>query len=168
MREVNNLLHFTRELDTVKKVLKNGFKASYAVESLGKRKILLPMVSFSNLLFRDVGEDEVVDYGQYGIGINREYAVKSGINPVIYLYENSQIDNAINSLLNLTIIPQGLDKLQKITQVKNFTKITDYVKFNPIPDEVKEIVDSIDGSTSDNLVLAITKYAKKAHENVYH
>ncbi|KKK48721.1 hypothetical protein LCGC14_3142270, partial [marine sediment metagenome] len=131
-------------------------------------KILVPMVSFSNWLFRDVGEDEVVDYGHYGIGINREFAVKIGINPVIYLYENSQIDNAISSLLNLTIIPQGLNSLQKITQVKNFTKITDHVKFHPIPDEVKDLVDAIDNSTSVNLILALTKYVKKAHENVYH
>ncbi|SNY99542.1 abortive infection system antitoxin AbiGi family protein [Flagellimonas pacifica] len=168
MKQVDTLLHFTNNFEILKKILKEGFKASYAMESLGRRRILVPMVSFSNLLFRDIGEHEVVNYGHYGIGIRREDALKLDINPVIYLYENSQIDRAIQTLVDLTIIPQLLEDLKAFTQIEGFTKITDQITFNPLLDEVRELVNSIDSTTSDQLISAIAKYSRKAHENVYH
>ncbi|WP_421804201.1 abortive infection system antitoxin AbiGi family protein [Flagellimonas sp.] len=168
MKQVDTLLHFTNNFEILKQIMKEGFKASYAMESLGQRRILVPMVSFSNLLFRDIGENEVVNYGHYGIGIRREEALKLDINPVIYLYENSQIDKAIQTLVDLTIIPQLLEDLKPFTQIQGFTKITDQVKFNPLLDEVRELVDSIDSTTNDRLISAIANHARKAHENVYH
>ncbi|SHF01964.1 Putative abortive phage resistance protein AbiGi, antitoxin [Arenibacter palladensis] len=167
MKQVDNLLHITNDLSTVKNIITQGFKPSYAVENLGGRKILIPMVSFSNLLFRDIGEEEVVDYGSYGVVINREFAVQNGLNPVIYIYENSIVDKSITNLLNLSLVPQTIDILKDITKGKGFTKITDYIKFNPLPKEVKELINSIDKHTDDNLILAIKKYAEEAHQNVY-
>jgi len=161
MKQVDTLLHFTNNFEILKQIMKEGFKASYAMESLGQRRILVPMVSFSNLLFRDIGENEVVNYGHYGIGIRREEALKLDINPVIYLYENSQIDKAIQTLVDLTIIPQLLEDLKPFTQIQGFTKITDQVKFNPLLDEVRELVDSIDSTTNDRLISAIANHAWK-------
>lgn len=167
MKQVDNLLHITNDLSKVKNIITQGFKPSYTVENLGGRKILVPMVSFSNLLFRDIGEEEVVDYGSYGVVINREFAVQNGLNPVIYIYENSIVDKSITNLLNLSLVPQTIDILKDITKGKGFTEITDYIKFNPLPKEVKELINSIDKHTDDNLILAIKKYAEEAHQNVY-
>ncbi|MEX0314635.1 MAG: abortive infection system antitoxin AbiGi family protein, partial [Allomuricauda sp.] len=167
MKQVDNLLHITKDLSTVKNIVTQGFKASYAVENLGGRKILIPMVSFSNLLFRDIGEEEVVDYGNYGVVINREFAVRNGLNPVIYIYENSIVDKSITNLLNLSLVPQTIDVLKDISKGKGFTKITDYIKFNPLPKEVGELINSIDKHTDDNLISAIKKYAEEAHRNVF-
>ncbi len=168
MRKVETLLHFTRNFDIIKKIIENGFEPSYAIERFEKRKIMIPMISFSNILFRDIGENEVVDYGNYGIGIHRDTAIKLNLNPVVYVYENSIIDQSITDLHNLTVLPQALDIIKKVTKVENFTKVTDYIKFEPIQEEVKELLNCIKNNTDDNLIRAIKKFAVRANKNSYH
>lgn len=167
MREINNLFHFTENLNIVKEILKTGFKPSYAIEKFGDRNILVPMISFSNILLRDVGKDEVVDYGSYAIGFNREYAKTIDINPVCYVYKNSIMEKAILNLYDLSIIPQTVHILKDITKDKNFTKITNHIRLNPLVSEVENLINSITIETSDEMISAIKKYSEKIYENAY-
>jgi hypothetical protein len=168
VREVNNLFHFTKELNTITEILKNGFKPSYAIEKFGSRNILVPMISFSNILLRDVGKNEVVDYGSYAIGFNREFATTIDINPVCYVYGNSIMEKAILDLYDLSTIPQTVDILKDITKVKNFTKVTDYIKLSPLVSEVENLINSINAETSDEMISAIKTYSEKIFENAYY
>lgn len=82
MKEINQIIHITKSLEIIKSILINGFYTSYAKETFNGKNILIPMISFSNILFRDIGENEVVDYGKYGIVFDRDYIIdKFNLNP---------------------------------------------------------------------------------------
>ena len=171
MRQVNTLFHFTNKLSIIESILKEGFKPSYSVEKFGQRNILVPMVSFMNVLLRDVGPNEVVDYGDYGIGINREFATTIGLNPVCYVYDKSVIDEALQNLHNLSILPQQVDIIKEslADKLNTFSKVTDYIKFSPKPIlEVENLINSIDKKTDEKLVKAIKNFATKTYENAYY
>ncbi len=171
MKEVNNLIHITSKYDNIKSILKDGFKASYAEEKFGTRNILVPMISFSNILLRDLGPNEVVDYGEYGIGINREFATTLEINPVCYVYENSIVEKTIRNFYDLSLIPQTIDIIKKelAQKIIGFTKVTDYVHFNPkLEIEVENLINSINSNTEQTLIEALKIYATKTYENAYY
>jgi len=169
MKEINTVFHFTKELDRIKQILNDGgFKPSYAIEKFGNRNILVPMISFSNISLRDVGNNEVIDYGNYAIGFDRLYATKIELNPVCYIYENSEMEKAILNLIDLSTILQGVGILKDITQVSNFTKITDHIKLTPLLVEVENLLNSITKETSDEMISAIKSYSAKIYENAYY
>lgn len=168
MKEINKLLHITSELKTLKSIIEHGFKTSYAIEKFGNRNILVPMISFSNILLRDIGENEVVNYGKYAIGINREFAINIGLNPVCYVFENSIMEKAILNLHDLTIIPQSVHIWKEMAdKLNDFTKVSDYVHFKGAFPEVLNLMNEINQNTNIDLVHAIKSYSAKIYENAY-
>jgi Putative abortive phage resistance protein AbiGi, antitoxin len=86
IKTVEYISHFC-EKEPIKKILSDGFKPSYANEKFQDFNALIPMVSFSNILLRDVGKDEVLSYGDYAIFFTREWGVLQGLNPELILME---------------------------------------------------------------------------------
>lgn len=171
MKQINNLYHFTDRLCVISSILLDGFKPSYTSEKFGDRNILVPMVSFMNVLLRDVGENEVVDYGSYGIGIHRDYATKIDINPVCYVYENSIVENTIKSLHDLSIVPQIIKLIKEniLDKVSSDKKILELINLKPEPvPEVKNLLDSINKNTESELVDSLNQFATKIYENAYY
>jgi hypothetical protein len=103
MKIIDHLFHISDDLARIKNILQNGFKPSYAREKFGEYTILVPMVSFSNILLRDVGKEEVLNYGSYGIAFIRQWGIDNDIHPVAYSYENGIVDQAIKDYFFLTI-----------------------------------------------------------------
>ena len=60
MKEINQIIHITNSIDILKSILKNGFYTSYAKEKFGNKNILIPMLSFSNILFRDIKLENIL------------------------------------------------------------------------------------------------------------
>ena len=78
------------------------------------------MVSFCNISIRDV--DLYMRYGNYGIGLTLDWALKNRISPVIYIHENSPFNNLhiqINKLLLWDLVSQ-----QMADAVKQFEEST--------------------------------------------
>ena len=86
-------------------ILKSTFHVSYAKEKIigksKKREIGVPMVSFCDLKLSEVSS-HMDKYGNYGIGLTKEWANKNGLNPVLYISQHSPFTDGLLS---------GLDKI---------------------------------------------------------
>ena len=78
------LFHFTNK-EGLFGLLESTFKVSYAREKIiGKnstREIGVPMVSFCDLKLSEL-KSHMNDYGVYGIGLTKEWALKNSLNPM--------------------------------------------------------------------------------------
>lgn len=90
-KRINHIFHYTQSFDSLRGIVSNGFSPSYCVEQITDLTYLIPMVSFCNISIRDV--DLYMRYGNYGIGMSIDWAVKNRISPVIYIHETSPFNN---------------------------------------------------------------------------
>jgi len=81
------LFHFTNK-EALFDILASTFKVSYAREKIvgpkNEREFGVPMVSFCDLRLSQL-KTHMSKYGSYGIGLTKDWANKSGLNPVMYL-----------------------------------------------------------------------------------
>ncbi|RKN19227.1 hypothetical protein D7035_13945, partial [Aquimarina sp. AD1] len=109
MKEINQIIHLTESIEVIKSILSSGFYTSYAKEVFNGKNILIPMISFANILFRDIGENEVVNYGKYGIVFERDSIIKKfDLNPVFYVKNKSDLETTFKTNFENSIIPQTL------------------------------------------------------------
>jgi Putative abortive phage resistance protein AbiGi, antitoxin len=85
------LFHFTTK-QSLENILSETFKVSYARERIhGGRKrkeFAVPMVSFSDLRLSELKKN-IGTYGKFGIGMTKEWAIRKGLNPVMYASKES-------------------------------------------------------------------------------
>ncbi|MFN4365215.1 abortive infection system antitoxin AbiGi family protein [Chryseobacterium hispalense] len=90
----NSLTHFTNKLSNLKGILKNNFQIRYCREIILANKkrydFLIPMVSFCEIPFSQI-HNHINSYGHYGISLNKKWAEKNGLNPVLYTDINSTL-----------------------------------------------------------------------------
>ncbi|WP_126337190.1 abortive infection system antitoxin AbiGi family protein [Kaistella antarctica] len=164
MKQINQIIHLTNSKEVLKSILKNGFYTSYANEIFGKESILIPMISFSNILFRDIGESEVVNYGSYGIVFERDYAIEQfDLNPVIYVKNQSEMSDVFSYNFETSIIPQVLHVAKKFSIDSKGETFSNHISIKPISDEVKNLLDTVDENVNDDFLLSI----QKIFENYY-
>lgn len=87
----NILFHFTTK-QSLEDILNSTFKVSYARERiLGGdlvKEFAVPMISFSDLRLSEL-KDSIGTYGKFGIGMQKQWAIKRGLNPVMYASKES-------------------------------------------------------------------------------
>ena len=80
------LFHFTSK-ESLFSILRETFSLSYSSEKIvGKNKstaFAVPMVSFCDLKLSEL-KLHMGNYGNYGIGLTKEWANREGLNPVFY------------------------------------------------------------------------------------
>jgi hypothetical protein len=85
------LFHFTSK-ESLEKILGESFKVSYARERIHggnrKKEFAVPMVSFSDLRLSELKQN-IGTYGKFGIGLTKEWAIRNGLNPVMYASKES-------------------------------------------------------------------------------
>ena len=88
----NSLIHFTNSKERLKSILIENFKLGYCKEKTiigGKDTFAyVPMVSFCDIPLSQIKE-HISKYGDYGIGLTREWAIRNKLNPVLYIEQNS-------------------------------------------------------------------------------
>lgn len=98
----NTLIHFTSSAENLKGILTSNFKLSYCKECavIGGKKntIHVPMVSFCDIPLSQI-KDHISKYGEYGIGMTRNWARKNGLNPVLYMEKDSQLSKSYRTAL---------------------------------------------------------------------
>jgi hypothetical protein len=90
------LFHFTSSLDTLLRILREGFWPQFCLEDVrwledGKTQWMAwPMVSFCDIPISRLHEHTEF-YGCYGIGVYREPWESTGLNPVLYVSPDSTV-----------------------------------------------------------------------------
>lgn len=100
----NALIHFTEEKDALKGILSKNFRLKYCKETIvwctGVQTVLyVPMVSFCDIPLSQM-KNHISSYGNYGIGLSKEWAIKNGLNPVLYLQTGSNISLSYRQFLS--------------------------------------------------------------------
>lgn len=125
----NTLIHFTNTKDNLKQILKENFRLFFCKElvTLGtlEMQFLSPMVSFCDIPLSEI-KDHIEKYGSYGIGLTKEWGVKNGMNPVLYLSQNSILSEAIiKTLKHFCNVPRIKDLTK---EQKDLAEVLRYIK----------------------------------------
>jgi hypothetical protein len=109
-------------------LLSRSFKLSYCGEYFGDRagKVISraahPMVSFSEYSDLEL-PTKLITYGNYGVALNKLWALKNGLSPVNYIEKNSQAAQGLISLLKARQRGSLPGELRlPVMQLKCFTK----------------------------------------------
>jgi len=99
----NTLFHFTKSIETLKLILENGFWPRYCLEDvnwLGYDKfdyVAYPMVCFCDIPLSRISE-HIGFYGEFGLGLTRQWANLNGLNPILYSAGNNSLTNSFRDL----------------------------------------------------------------------
>lgn len=99
----NTLIHFTNSKDSLKRILEENFRVFNCRETviLGGQLSTwyLPMVSFCDIPLSEV-KDHISKYGNYGIGMTKEWGMRKGLNPVLYVAQQSMLSSSYRTAWN--------------------------------------------------------------------
>lgn len=124
----NTLFHFTSSLNNLIGILKDTFYPRYCydefalVDNDSQRFIedAIPMVCFCDIPL-SLSINHINTYGQYGLGMTKEWGLRKGLNPVIYFNKNSHLAIKFSVLTNELIWKRTLP-------AQAFHEIMGYIK----------------------------------------
>lgn len=126
-----SLFHFTRSFDNLKSILSNHFKPNYCLENWsnlfveeGEFQHAFPMICFSDIPLSQVSE-HLEFYGNYGIGMKKEWGIRKSINPVLYLQPDSLLAKSIATLMKncFCVNTAQLYLFEAIFELTNYVKL---------------------------------------------
>lgn len=164
-KSANALFHYTRSVNNLTGIIKNGFEHRLVKEDLSIRGFRNSPFSFPGLIryefswymvcFCDIPlnsvHDHIKQYGSYGIGLNKEWGMSQGITPVRYIhYYTPDIHDDIfmSSLITIKYLPEYhnkvtfiiADQLKKVKEIDSF----DVEDIESLPVKVQKIIDGLD------------------------
>lgn len=102
----NSLIHFTSDKENLKGILTENFNIFNCREQfiLGGRSTswVIPMVSFCDIPLSEI-KNHISKYGNYGIGMTKDWAVKQGLNPVMYMAKTSTLSESYRTALDYIV-----------------------------------------------------------------
>jgi hypothetical protein len=130
----NTVFHFTKSINTILSILKNDFYPQFCFEDflgtvLDHPEIEkgVPMVCFCDIPLSQISKHIHV-YGEYALGLSKEWAIKNKINPVLYTYSKSDFADKLKDLLiKISYHEDGTPKL-KNELTDQFNSTLQYVK----------------------------------------
>lgn len=164
----SSLIHFTRKISTLKLILRNGIRYSYAFESLPdgvlynlvnettlfppyvlkyneKHGVAIPMVSFCDIPLTRALEHSRI-YGKYGIGIEKEFMLHyytNFFNPIIYSASDS-LDEAFRFFSS--------------ERLKTMERILEYIKNGMNEEEKTAYLNNITSKNAAEAIACLPKY----------
>jgi len=101
----DSLFHFTSCLSNLLGILDNTFYPRYCYEEFeltAETKSFMhnaiPMVCFCDIPLSQL-MNHIGTYGKYGLGMRKEWGIRSGLNPVVYFNRNSNMANNLRQAL---------------------------------------------------------------------
>ena len=98
------LYHFTSDINVLISILKNGFWPMTAIEDISfmmpnykEARVGIPMVCFTDIPI-ELADEHRKEYGLFGLGMKKEWAINKGLNPISYMLKGSEIYNAYKHL----------------------------------------------------------------------
>lgn len=129
----NSIIHYTDSIDTLKRIINEGFKVKYCIEDLKlksgiEKQSAYPMVCFCDIPFSDI-KNHLDSYGYYGIGLSKKWASAKGLNPVIYISKDSNIGSILYRHIGRNVLdPEIKEEDLDTSIVLDFFKIQSYIK----------------------------------------
>ncbi len=127
----NTLFHFT-SLKGLKGILSSGgFYCQYSDEHFENilpskshyRFTYIPMTSFCDLTIMQLSNDSVHrdNFGEFGIGLTKEWGIRNGVSPVMYVHKGSQQTRRLNQLIREinSFRKEAIGKLNGSTSTEN-------------------------------------------------
>jgi len=114
--KADNLFHFTKSLDILKLILEHGIQPKYCLEDFEWFKwdthkyLAYPMSCFCDIPLSRITEHTNF-YGNYGIGLSKNWGFKNNLIPVIYSPPNGDILKLAKYLSHLDF-PVALEEIQ--------------------------------------------------------
>lgn len=102
----DNLFHFTNSLDILKLIIEKGIQPRFCLEDIewlgfqGMNHIAYPMSCFCDIPLSRIS-DHTDFYGNYGLGLTKEWRQKNNLNPVVYCTPDGHIQSLAKYLLNM-------------------------------------------------------------------
>lgn len=98
----NTLFQFTGNLDTLVKILSSaGFWPRYCIEFGWREKLAydfaVPQCCFCDIPLSAI-QSHMGFYGEYAIGMTKDWGIEKGISPVMYVIPNSHLVKIINGI----------------------------------------------------------------------
>ncbi|MDO9304699.1 MAG: abortive infection system antitoxin AbiGi family protein [Sulfuricurvum sp.] len=124
----NSIIHFTGTKENLKGILQDNFRLKYCLEEVvlgGKNTTYIaPMVSFCDIPLSEI-KNHIENYGSYGIGLSKEWAIRQRLNPVIYIEKNSFFSESLLELFRSTYDAQihenkATHALRVFSYIKNY------------------------------------------------
>lgn len=99
----NTLIHFTNDKEKLKSIFLENFRVGFCKENptVGGfgTSCYVPMVSFCDIPLSQIKE-HISKYGEYGIGLTREWGIRNKLNPVLYLEPKSLLSESYRAAAN--------------------------------------------------------------------
>lgn len=102
----DTLFHFTNSIQNLIGILTNEFYPRYSIEDWSMLhqingvlddEIAIPMVSFCDIPLSKI-KNHVSFYGEYALGLKKEWGIKNGITPILYCHDNSFTTKCLASI----------------------------------------------------------------------
>ncbi len=98
----HTLFHFTKSQESLKQILENGLWPRLCLEDLHWYNSEMKFLSYPIVCLCDIPlsriDEHVNFYGEYGIGLTKEWASRNGLNPVLYVSESSGVASALAAI----------------------------------------------------------------------
>ena len=101
----NSVIHYTDRIECLKGIISDGgFRIKYCLEEIdilspNPLKAAFPMVSFCDIPLSEI-KNHIDAYGSYGIGLTKNWAKQTGLNPVLYIERKSRLSSNLLKQLN--------------------------------------------------------------------
>lgn len=134
----NSIIHYTKDPNSLLAIIRErGFRYSYCSEKLKTRggqnyTAAIAMVSFCDIPISDYKKHfynkkntgDLGYYGDYGIGLSKNWASRQGLNPVIYIEHNSFVSHSLRKTYEELLDDKGqiidIGNSSSILYVKNY------------------------------------------------
>lgn len=161
---IETLFHYTPTFENLLGILENGFRFSILKEDL-------PLRGFSNspfsipgvinyykessvICFCDIPLKEIeahtIQYGKYGLGLEKEWCMGAGISPIRYFHYDTpdlQNNNLMSALTLFRALNEGYRPVQMVVQSLNEAKeLINFTKadFDNLPAEAIKIIEMLE------------------------
>ncbi len=97
------LFHFTKGINALESVLLKGFWPRYCLEDFSWYNpqvgyVSYPMVCFCDIPLTRIG-DHVKFYGEYGIGVTKQWGIANKLAPILYLSQGTPLTSSLHNLV---------------------------------------------------------------------
>jgi hypothetical protein len=108
----NSLFHFTGKRENLIGILQNNIMPRFSQELVplsldvanGRFSGAIPMVCFCDISLGQI-RDHLSMYGNYGIGMTKEWGIRMGLNPIIYINPDTLLSGIIGNFRNVNKYP---------------------------------------------------------------